>query len=191
MRVGILGGGFNPIHVGHLRAAEEVRERLKLDKIMFVPAYRPPHKQVRNSFEQRTAMVERAIKGNAAFSVSTIERERNGKSFTIETIRLLQQRLPKDRLYFIMGADQFLDIRSWHSPRTLFRLCRIVVINRPGYRPPHRMNLFSRRAQFVRMTPLEISSTDIRRRVARGQSIRYLVPEPVARYIKKHKLYQS
>ncbi len=189
MRLGILGGGFNPIHLGHLRAAEEVRERLKLDKIMFIPTYRPPHKRVLDSFQQRTAMVERAIKGNAAFSVSTIERERNGKSFTIETIRLLQQRFPKDRLYFIMGADQFVEIRSWRSPRTLFRLCRIVVINRPGYHLPQRKNHFSRHAQFVSMTPLDISSTDIRRRVARGQSIRYLVPEPVARYIKKHKLY--
>jgi len=190
MKVGVLGGGFNPIHFGHLRAAEEVRERLKLDKIMFVPTYRPPHKRVSDSFEQRRAMVAQAIKGNAAFSVSTIERERNGKSFTIETIRRLQRRFPQDRLYFIMGADQLLEIRNWRSPRTLFRLCRIVVINRPGYRLTQRKNHFGRGARFVSMTPLDISSTDIRRRVAHGQSIRYLVPEPVARYIKKHKLYR-
>jgi nicotinate-nucleotide adenylyltransferase len=191
MKLGILGGGFNPIHYGHLRAAEEVRERLKLDKIMLIPTYSPPHKQVKDSFEQRKAMVELAIRSNSVFSVSAIERERKGKSFTIETIRLLKWRYPHDQLYFIMGTDQFLDIGNWHAPEVLFRLCRIVVINRPGYHIRRKVNRFGKKAQFVAITPLAISSTDIRKRLMRGQSVRYLLPEPVVRYIRKNKLYRK
>jgi nicotinate-nucleotide adenylyltransferase len=135
-RLGILGGTFNPVHFGHLAAAEEVRDRLKLEKIIFIPSFLPPHKIDDDipSAVQRQEMVRLAIKGNAHFTVSDMEIRRGGRSYTIDTIRTLQQLHPGAELYFLSGLDAFLEIRTWKDWDKLMAFCSFVVLSRDGYR---------------------------------------------------------
>jgi len=212
MKLGILGGTFNPIHIAHLRIAEEVRERLSLDRIIFIPAATPPHKQLDGeiSFADRKTMVELAIAGNQSFTVSDIEEQRGGRSYSVDTLRELHRLYPDDDLYFIIGSDSFLEISSWYSSADLFSLANIVVVERPEavvtdltsplplairdefcygsdkIRLTHRSG-FS--VFYLPGTPLPISSSDIRRAVREGRSIRYLVPDKVARYISEKRIY--
>jgi len=212
MKVGILGGTFNPIHIAHLRIAEEVLERLALDRIIFIPAATPPHKQLDGeiSFADRKAMVELAIAENQSFSVSDIEEQRGGRSYSVDTLRELHRLFPEDDLYFIIGSDSFLEISSWYSSAELFTLANIVVVERPEavvgdltaplplairdefcyysdeLRLAHRSG-FS--VFYLPGTPLPISSSDVRRAVREGRSIRYLVPEKVAGYISDKRIY--
>jgi len=215
-RIGILGGTFNPIHYGHLAAAEEVRERLKLDRVLFIPSFHPPHKQEDDfpSAAHRMEMVRLATRENATFEPSDIEIKRGGKSFTIDTIESLKKIYPDDELYFITGVDSFLDIQTWGSWERLLSLCTFVVLSRPGYRfadlrkiaflksaepqlseldRGQRMHVEFHAGKFtvyLEMIPLyDISSTDIRGRVKEGRSIKYLLPELVETYIIKNKLY--
>ncbi len=134
-KLGILGGTFNPIHYGHLAAAEEVRDRLKLDRILFIPSYLPPHKLEENvpSAVQRMEMVRLATEGNPSFEPSDIEIKRGGRSYTIDTIEALRQAYPGTELYFITGLDSFLEIQTWHEWERLLTLCCFVVLSRPGY----------------------------------------------------------
>jgi nicotinate-nucleotide adenylyltransferase len=212
MKLGILGGTFNPVHIAHLRIAEEVRERLALDRIIFIPAATPPHKQLDGeiSFADRKTMVELAIAGNQSFTVSDIEEQRGGRSYSVDTLRELYRLYPDDDLYFIIGSDSFLEISSWYSSADLFSLANIVVVERPEaivkeltaplplairdefcygsdkIRLTHRSG-FS--VFYLPGTPLPISSSDIRRAVREGRSIRYLVPEKVAGYISDKRIY--
>ncbi len=215
-KIGILGGTFNPVHYGHLAAAEEVRTRLGLSEILFVPSCIPPHKQEEKipSALHRLEMVHRAIAGNASFKTSDIEIRRGGTSYTIETIEALRRERPGAKLYFITGVDSFLEIRTWKDWERLLGLCTFVVLSRPGYRFSDLSRLdFIRSAKeelekldggelneavvrtgsfciYLELIPLyDISSTDIRKRVREGSSIKYLLPDPVEIYIIENKLY--
>lgn len=190
MKLGVFGSSFNPPHVGHLAAAEEVRQKLGLDTVVFVPTYKPPHKQVVVSFAHRVAMARLAVRGNHFFRLSLVEKHRRGKSFTVETIKRLRRQFPGAGVFLIMGQDQFADIRTWHNPRELFRLCTAVVIPRPGAPRPRIARAFSHRACYVWTTPIAVSSSELRQRLAAGQSVRYLVPDAVRRYIRRHRLYR-
>ena len=140
MRIGLLGGSFNPVHNAHLRIAVEALIACSLDRVIFIPAADPPHKPVAGdvSFECRSLMVSMAISGSADFEMSTIEAERGGKSYSIDTIRIFRKRFPGDDLFFIIGADSFLEIGTWHRYAEIFGLCNLVVVRAsrlPGYRP--------------------------------------------------------
>ncbi|HEY2917273.1 MAG TPA: nicotinate-nucleotide adenylyltransferase [Candidatus Limnocylindrales bacterium] len=200
--IGIMGGTFDPIHVGHLAIAEEAREVLGLGRVLFVPAAQPPHRAAGTVTDarHRAAMVELAIAGNAAFELSRIELDRPGPSYTSDTVDALAEaeraagREPD--LTFILSAETLRDLPSWHAPERLVDTSRIAVVPREGYPAPDRAWL---RAQFPnrldRFDLLEgprlgLSSTSIRARVSVGRSIRYLVPPAVAGYIADHGLYR-
>ncbi len=215
-KIGILGGTFNPIHYGHLAAAEEIRDRLKLDRVLIIPSYLPPHKQEEDmpSAVQRLEMVRLAIAGNPNFKASDVEVKRGGKSYTIDTIETLRTANPGAELCFITGLDTFLEIQTWHQWERLLTLCCFAVLSRPGYIFSGLVKIdFMHAAEkdlaaldkgeimhavvrpgdfkiFLETVPLyDISSTDIRRRVKEARSIKYHLPESVENYIIENKLY--
>ena len=212
MRVGLFGGSFNPIHLGHLRAAEEVREALQLDLVYFIPAASPPHKAEGElaPAEHRLAMVRLATKGNRHFMTSDVEIRRAGRSYTIDTVRYFLATLRQPAtLFLLMGADQFAELESWKEPGELTRLCNFVVhtrltegkegpprisvaaLKRFGYTQAddHYVHLSGQTLSFVDTTFLPISATDIRAKLQHRESIRYLVPIDVVDYIQRHALY--
>ena len=215
MKIGLFGGTFDPIHWGHLRNAEEVREAFSLDRLLFIPAGIPPHKRLRPTppARNRVAMVRLAIAKNPGFILSTVELSRRGKSYSIDTVRhFVKSRRPGDSLYFILGLDAFLDIASWKDFEELFSLSHFIVTSRPGSknslslaRMPvavRKLFCYDRREKFYRhksgtklhffkLTDIAISASDIRRRVKEGKSIRYLVPLEVESYIRKRGLYRG
>lgn len=214
MKTGILGGTFNPIHLAHLRIAEEVREACALDEVLFIPAAIPPHKAQQGAapFAHRLAMVREAIADNPAFRVSDLEAQRSGKSFSVDTLEILRQADPAGERYFIVGLDSFRDIATWKEYPRLFKLAHMVVTARPGVELPDPLAALPVAVQrdfcyddqlkklrhrsgnvviFLEETRLDISSTLIRRKVAAGASIRYLVPPTVADYIARHGLYRT
>jgi nicotinate-nucleotide adenylyltransferase len=198
MRVGVLGGTFDPIHIGHLVSAEEARMELKLERVIFVPAGLPPHKldHVVSPVEHRLAMVELAIASNPHFAVSRVDIDRFGPCYTVDTIDLLRNEWgPGVKIYFIMGSDSLLDILTWHNPGRLIRLCRFAVVSRPGYQVDldeldALLPGVASRVHMLNAPQLAISSTDIQRRVREGLPIKYQVPKAVEDYIYQHKLYQ-
>ena len=189
MKIGILGGTFNPIHIGHLILAEEVKDRLKLDKIIFVPTNIPPHKQSSDiiSAKERYKMIRLAIKTNKDFSVSDIEIKRGGISYTIQTIQEFKRIYPKDQLYFITGSDLLKYLDEWKDLNQILEMVNFVVATRPGYPlemiPPYMKTLEIR--------AVDISGFQIREYIKEKRSIRYLVPENVLRYINKKGLYKK
>ena len=188
MKIGILGGTFNPIHIGHLILAEEVREKLKLDKIIFVPAYLPPHKNNSEiaSVRDRYEMVKRAIKNNKNFSVSDIEIKRDGLSYTIDTINEFKRLYPKDELYFIIGSDLLNYLDEWKDLGQILKMVKFIVATRPGFsleKIPSYISTIDIRA-------IDVSGYEIRRCIKEGRSFRYLVPETVYNYINKKNLYK-
>jgi len=196
-KIGIMGGTFDPIHFGHLRAAEEVRIALGLSEVIFLPSGRPPHKDRQiSSAEDRYNMTLLAIAGCPYFSVSSIEIENEGFSYTLETLRKLKSSAKyKDAaLYFITGLDAVLDIMSWKEPEKIVRLCKFVAVSRFGYSKAGLDKLptdIRKEIIPIEIPLLAISSTELRERIERGQSIRYLVPREVDEYIKKRALYVS
>ena len=196
MRIGVLGGTFDPIHVGHLAIAEEVRDQLELEEVCFVPAGAPWMKagQALSSTQDRLYMVRKAVEDNPFFRVSTVELERSGPSYTVDTLRELQEEYGPDvRLFFILGTDAFARFREWKEPQGILALATLVVVDRPGgtasaENVEEGMGI-SEKVEHVRSIRLEISAVDIRRRVSEGASIRYLVPEPVERHIYARGLY--
>lgn len=218
MKIGIFGGTFNPIHIGHLRAAEEVRERLGLTKIIFVPAKNPPLKK-EDIIEpcHRYRMIELAISGNNFFKISDIEYKRTGKSFTVDTLNELRIIYTDAELYFILGIETFLDIPNWWEPDKLVRLTDFIIISRPPFRfvdltsSPYlyisrkvleridKGNIESyiaklkkdrnRKIIALKIPLIEVSGTEIRRLVREGRSIKYLLPETVESYIISNRLY--
>ena len=211
MKIGILGGTFNPIHFGHLRAAEEVRERLDLERVMFIPCGIPPHRPMDElvSFIHRYQMVKMAIADNPFFYVSKMEGNRDGKSYTVDTLKLLLQKETDAEFYFILGLDAFLGIDTWKSPQTLFELAHFVVLPRKTLSKEQIMpildNFFSdvkteensfflpsgKIIHYCPITLLNISASQIRRLVRENKSIRYLVPEVVAEYIQRFGFYRG
>jgi nicotinate-nucleotide adenylyltransferase len=205
--IGVMGGTFDPIHLGHLAVAEEARESLGLDRILFVPAGRPPHKPAGTvtDAEDRVAMVALAISDNPAFELSRIEVDRPGLSWTVDTVAALAVELGADvpadrgsrRLTVILSAETFADLPTWRDPRRLLELARVAVTPRIDFAVPSRAAMAARfpgledRVVFLEGPRLGVSSTAIRARVATGRSIRYLVPPAVAAYIADHGLYRT
>ncbi len=205
-KLGILGGTFDPVHFGHLVIAEEVREALSLDRVWFVPARQPPHKLGIDisTAEDRTAMVDLAIAGNPAFEVSRIELEREGPSFTVDTLEIVSRQARESgidiELFFILSAEAVAALPTWRNPARILQLAKLVVVPRPGYPTPDDGELRKQASTFdagpdrilrVDTLPLAHSASDIRRRAASGRSIRYLVPPAVEAYIADHRLYRS
>ena len=188
MKIGILGGTFNPIHLGHLILAEEIREKLELGKIIFVPAYLPPHKNSKGIAPAgaRWEMVKRAIKGNVKFCASDIEIRRRGRSYTIDTLNAFKKKYPKDELYFITGSDLLRYLPQWKDLRELIKMVKFVVATRPGY-PLERIPSY---ITTIPIRAVDISGVAIRRALEKNQSIRYLVPDPVFEYLRKRRVYR-
>ena len=188
-KIGLLGGTFDPIHLGHLVLAEEVAEALKLDKVVFVPAYQPPHKTQNPSAgpKDRYKMTELAIAGNPRFEISDIEINTRRKCFTVETLRKLKKIYKNSKLFFITGSDSLFALPTWKDIEEIYKISQFVVGRRPGYpleSVPHKVLV-------VKISPIDISSSQIRKWIKQGRSVKYLVPDAVIRYIKKKGLYKN
>jgi nicotinate-nucleotide adenylyltransferase len=201
-RIGLFGGTFDPPHVGHLALAEAARDRLRLDEVRFIPAGEPPHKRRGGLVpaSRRLAMTRLAVRGAHAFTVSTIETRRDGPSFTVDTLRRVRAESPGARLFLLLGTDSLGELVSWREPAEIARLATLVVARRPdgdwqigGHRFSRAAGRGPARARIVHLDnpELAISSSLIRSRVRAGRSIRYLVPDLVARYIARHRLYRG
>lgn len=214
-RVGILGGTFDPIHIGHLRAAEETVEALNLEALFFIPAADPPHKTGKGvqPYTHRRHMLELSMESHPCFRISDLEQKMPGKSYSVLTLRKLRDEvLPGAQLYFLVGLDSFLELDTWWRYQELFQLAHLVVLRRPGYdenriagflmqkvsslyiRDTHHARFHHPElcsVHYLHNTHLEISSTRIRRLFQEGRSIRYLVLPEVMRYIEANKLYRS
>ena len=190
-RLGILGGTFDPIHNGHVLLAQAVSERLPLDRILFVPAADPPHKgdQVASA-AHRLQMVRLAIDGLDGFEVSCVEIDREGPSYTVDTLRQLSARHEDNDLFLIIGADNIADLSSWYDPEGVLELATVVSGTRAEAAGTG-SDRFAHRIQRLPTPAYDISSTDIRQRLQLGLPIRYLVPEAVERYVAEHGLYSS
>jgi nicotinate-nucleotide adenylyltransferase len=198
-RIGILGGTFNPIHLGHLLIAQDAMEQMKLDVVKFIPSATPPHKVVENlaSERDRMRMIELAIRGNDRFEMDDVEIRRGGKSYSIDTLTELRRRDPRANFYFIIGADSLRELHLWREVERLVKLCTFVTVPRPGFEAkpaidPH-LNAATRRRlrqHVLRGHACDIASREIRSRVANGRSIRYLVSDAVYEYIRRRRLYQ-
>jgi len=196
--VGVMGGTFDPIHFGHLAAAEEARVRLGLARVVFVPNGQPPHKAgyVVTAAEHRYNMVVLGIAGNPHFEASRVEIDRSGPSYAVDTVKSLAGRLPADtRMYFITGADAILELLTWRDPEQLAQVCEFVAVARPGYDLDDIRRALgeelSRRVHYLDIDGLATSSTGLRKRAAEGLSLRYLTPDPVAGYVVSHGLYRE
>lgn len=215
-RIGVFGGTFNPVHIGHLKAAAAVQKRFSLDRILFIPSFIPPHKESAGiaSPDERLRMVELAIRGRSTFIPSAIEIRAKGRSYSILTLNRIKRLYPRAWIFFILGVDAFLEIETWREWERVLRRCLFIVVTRPGYRlkeaekvlgeacrnqirsvshfekvrerwfPAHRIFLLP-------IEPNNISSTEIRRRIQAGRSIKGQVPAAVESYIQKHGLYQN
>lgn len=188
MKIGILGGTFNPIHIGHLILAEEAREKLNLERIIFIPAYLPPHKDNSDIAppSDRYKMIKLAIIANRNFLVSDIEIRRDGRSYTIDTIRELKKMYPPDELYFITGSDLLKYLDEWKDLHEIIKMVNFVVATRPGY-PLEKIPSY---IQTVAIRAVDVSAFQIRQAIKENRSFRYLVPDLVFKYINKRKLYR-
>jgi nicotinate-nucleotide adenylyltransferase len=189
----LFGGTFDPPHLGHLVLAECARDRLALDEVRFVPAGEPPHKRGRpvTPTAVRLAMVRLAVRGNRAFVVSTLETRRHGPSFTIETLRAVRAEAPRARLFLLMGADSLDEFVTWREPEAILGLATLAVAERPGRGRPAARLARRGRIAWLDNAEIDLSSSLVRARVRAGRSIRYLVPEAVAAYIARHRLYRG
>lgn len=189
MKIGILGGTFNPIHIGHLILAEEAREKLGLDKIIFVPAYLPPHKDNTDIAvaADRLKMVSLAIKQNKYFSVSDLEIRRDGRSYTIDTLKEFKKKYPDDDLYFIIGSDLLKYLDEWKDLSDIIKMVKFIVATRPDY-PLEKIPAY---ISTLAIRAVDVSGFEIRRCIEEGKSFSYLVPDAVFDYIKKKRLYQK
>jgi nicotinate-nucleotide adenylyltransferase len=199
LKTGIFGGTFDPVHIGHLAVAERVRCDSGLDKVVFIPTNTSPFKvgQVNSSGEHRLNMLRLATQENPHFTVSDIELQRGGTSYTVDTMEHLKSLYPSDEFFFIMGMDSFLELNGWKGVDRLTELCRLVVVTRPGYElgQTQRRSLglpqtVWKRTRFLEVPGLDIAATEIRDRVRRGQSVRYLLIPEVETYIHENGIYQ-
>lgn len=188
MKIGILGGTFNPVHIGHLILAEEAREKLGLDKIIFIPTALPPHKDNAGiaPAADRLKMLELAVKGNKFFAVSDIEIKRHGRSYTIDTLRELKNKFTRDEIYFIIGSDLLKYLNEWKDLSEIIKMVKFIAATRPGYPlqqlPPY--------IQTLAIRAVDVSGFEVRRCIEENKSFRYLVPDKVFDYINKRKLYK-
>lgn len=200
MKVGIMGGTFDPIHIAHLIIAEEARTRLALDRVIFIPAGEPWMKSERivTVAGQRVEMVKLAMSSNPAFSLSLIEVERPGPTYTVDTLEQLWGELGYDtQMFLLLGWDSVAELPAWHAPYRISKMATVVAFPRPGFNKPELAVLeksmpgIAERIVFLDEPYLDISSTGIRKRIADGGSVRYLVPDAVGKYIIEHKLYKA
>lgn len=200
MRIGVFGGTFDPVHLGHLILAEQCREQAQLDQVLFIPSARPPHKldQPLTAFRHRVEMLQFAVAGHPVFRIDELEENRAGPSYTADTLEELRRREPQAQLWLMIGADCLPDIPGWHEPAQIISAAGLLIVARPGSPTwsdvDLRANLGMTRDsvlnhQVVQMPLIEIASRDIRRRVKEGRSIRFLVPRAVECYIETHYLY--
>jgi nicotinate-nucleotide adenylyltransferase len=196
LRVGILGGAFNPPHIGHLVCAQESLVQLQLDKVVFVPVGQAPHRELAGDpgAEERLEMVELATADDERFEVSRVEIDRAGPSYTADTLRALREAAPQDELFLILGGDQAAALGSWHEPEEVLALATVAVMERLSWsRQAIGIKIGglkgTRAVRYLEMPIIQISSSSIRRRAAAGQPVRYLVPDKVAAYIETHGLY--
>ena len=187
LRLGLFGGTFDPPHLGHLIVAQDVVEVLSLDRLLFIPAGRPPHKTDRRISPAaiRLKMVQEIVAGNEAFGVSDVEVNRGGPSYTVDTLRYYRDLHPGADIFFVLGADQAAAFQAWQEPEEVAALANLVVMDRAGTGVPP--GGFAS----VPVTRVDISATEIRRRVRRDRSIRYMVPESVRQIIEEHRLYRT
>ena len=192
-RIGVMGGTFDPIHHGHLVAASEVADRFNLDEVIFVPTGQPWQKAGKtiSPAEDRYLMTVIATASNPRFSVSRVDIDRDGPTYTIDTLRDLREQFPDEELYFITGADALASIMSWHDWEEMFQLAEFVGVTRPGYELREDMLPadIQKRVHLVEIPAMAISSTDCRARAAEGRPVWYLVPDGVVQYIAKNALY--
>lgn len=189
MRIGILGGTFNPIHIGHLILAEEALWKLKLDKVIFVPSYLPPHKDEEGIIDaqHRFKMVTLAIDANSRFEVSRLEIDLKQKAYSIDTIKKLKAQYgPGAEYFFITGSDSLKELVSWKQIDEIFKISKFIVAKRPGFP----IDVVPQDVQAVVITEIEVSASEIRKRLKENKSIRYLVPDNVREYIEKNGLYK-
>jgi nicotinate-nucleotide adenylyltransferase len=197
-RIGILGGTFDPVHNGHLYIANALRAALDLERVVWVPAGRPPHKtgQIVSSDRDRLAMLELALAGSATDQISTIDIERSGPSYTADTLEILAERFAPARLFFLMGEDSLRDLPTWHDPERLLQAAELAVAARPGVDADlesvaRRVPTVQGRVHLIPTKEVPISSSDIRRWVGEHQSIQGLVPSAVEDYIRDRGLYMQ
>ncbi len=192
-RIGILGGSFDPIHIGHLLIAEVIREELRFQKVLFIPAKIHPLKDNARitGAEHRLRMVELAVASNPHFEASDLEIRSPRVSYTVDTILDLKRQYPSPqfRLYFLMGQDNVNQFHRWKDPDVLVRECQVIAFGRPGFQPATSADPYLEYIQFLRIPLLEISATEIRERLREGKSVRYMVPDAVIAYIQAHRLY--
>lgn len=189
-KVGLLGGTFDPPHIAHLILAQTALDELQLDEIWFIPAFRPPHKRGErvSPFAHRLQMLRLAVRGNKRFKVLTIEKEKGGLSYTVETLPLLRQKHPHTHFFLLLGSDNLSELGSWREPEKVFSMAQPVFAHRPL--TDEKLPAWLEHAVWLSNLRLEISATDLRAHVRTGRSIRYLVPEAVERYIQKKGLYR-
>jgi nicotinate-nucleotide adenylyltransferase len=197
VRLGLFGGTFDPIHLGHLILAEQCREACGLDRVWFVVAGAPPHKPGgRTPVSHRLEMARIAVAGHPAFEVSDLEAGRPGPHYSVETLEAVRRDRPGDELFFLIGADSLAELPCWREPERIATLATVVVVNRPGIDPAVTAGLpdlgpGTKPLRLVTIPPIGIASHDLRRRVAEGRSIRYQVPRRVEAYIEAQGLYRS
>lgn len=189
-RIGILGGTFNPVHIGHLAIAQAAQEKCDLDQVIFVPCSLPPHKKGTGlvSATDRYAMVRIAIQNNPVFAISDFEIKRGGKSYSVDTVRYFRQQFPSGtKFFFILGEDWAGDLETWQEIDALVKMVTFVIINRPGHTPEKSRIKY----RSVATAGIDVSASGIRRLIQEGQSGRYFVPDGVRAYITKHHLYKK
>ena len=197
MRIGLFGGTFDPVHLGHLILAEQCREALQLDQVRFVPSGSPPHKPGgRTDVKHRLEMVRLAIAGHSSFVLSEMETNRPGPHYSVDTLQAIRNEQPEDDLFFLIGADSLADLPNWREPATIARLATIVVVNRPGLDLPVSQALMdfgpeTHSLLSVAIPPIGIASSNLRARLKDGLSVRYMVPRGVEAYLIQHALYSA
>jgi nicotinate-nucleotide adenylyltransferase len=199
MRIGIFGGTFDPVHMGHLILAEQCRDQARLDEVWFLPSYHPPHKAAGQitRYEHRCDMIELAIAGHPAFRLDRIEKELPPPSYTAETLAELRRRHPDHEFHLLMGSDQLPDLPLWYEPARVVEQAGLVVVPRPGVmlwtaeRLARALGLEEAkvRLRFVACPMIEIASRELRRAIADGMSVRYMIPRAVEEYVRDRKLY--
>ena len=191
MKICLFGGTFDPPHIGHLLIAQTVCEAENFDKILFIPAYQPPHKTEITPVRNRLEMLQIAVEGNPNFEISDIEIKRGGVSYSIDTVRIIREETGsgKNDIFYLMGSDSLLDFHNWKDPKKILDECQVIVAIRPGFRPSDIPSRILHRIHFANIPRFEISSSNIRYRWVENKTIRYMVTLPVWEYINKNNLY--
>ena len=198
-KIAVMGGAFDPIHFGHLVTGETVSNKFDVEKVIYMPLGDAPHKKMKGAAAiDRYMMAKTATDDNDAFEISALEINRGGKTYTVDTIAEIKEINPDIKIYFIMGADEILAIESWREPERLLRMCSFIAVTRPGFTEEdvkEQTDMLKAKygcdIYFTEVPALDISSSDLRRRVGKGESIKYLVPKEVEKYISEHNLYKE